>query len=280
MNLQNLPRAARGGVDLRSMLATKPGRVFINADYPQIEARGLLWQVGDVDQLELIQSGVDVYEAHARSTMGYEDPRPLAEVDPEMRRYAKARVLGCGYGCGWMTFQTVARVMAGLELSPKESRRTVDLFRASNPKIVDFWRECQTFLEASRGEDLTIELPSGREMVYRNVTFEQSREGGRRGSWKATTILGQPPKYVYGGKIVENLIQAACRDLLGFHWLMLEDNGFPVVLTVHDEFLIEVEERRAESALKEIEQILTVVPDWFRGLPLVGEARILTRYTK
>ena len=96
LNLQNLPRKAMFGVDVRSFLIPREGHVFVSADYSQIEARVLPWIAGDKELLKLLAAGMDIYEAHARATMGYTDPRPLKEVNPEMRQLSKIRCLAEG----------------------------------------------------------------------------------------------------------------------------------------------------------------------------------------
>jgi hypothetical protein len=93
MNLQNLPRKGFEGVDLRSCLVPKPGHVFVSSDLSQIEARVLLWLAEDDRMLARLRTGEDLYESHARVTMGYTDPRPLSIVDPDKRQFAKCRCL-------------------------------------------------------------------------------------------------------------------------------------------------------------------------------------------
>ena len=92
-NAQNTPKGTVAGVDIRSMIEAPEGKTLIIADLAQIEARVLSYLARDTVALDLISSGVDVYEAHARATMGYTDPRPLKDVDPKMRQLAKARCL-------------------------------------------------------------------------------------------------------------------------------------------------------------------------------------------
>jgi DNA polymerase I-like protein with 3'-5' exonuclease and polymerase domains len=177
-NAQNLPRDIVSGVDIRSMIEAPEGKMLVVCDLAQIEARCILWLAGDHATLDLLKTGVDVYEAHARATMGYSDLRPLKEVDKSMRQLAKARVLGLGFGCGGKKFQVVAKMMAGLDIAPAEAERIVADYRASNPRIVTLWRKLQATLERSAGATLHVRLPRGRELVYREIKASQGEFSG------------------------------------------------------------------------------------------------------
>ncbi len=96
LNMQNLPREETYGVNLRECFVPRPGKKFIIADLSQIEPRIAYWVAEDHAFLDLLRSGYDLYEAHARATMGYNDPRPLREVDKSLRSTAKARCLAEG----------------------------------------------------------------------------------------------------------------------------------------------------------------------------------------
>jgi hypothetical protein len=90
-NAQNLPRDVVSGVDIRSMIEAPEGKMLVVCDLAQIEARCIGWLAGDTALMELLKTGVDIYEAHARATMGYKDLRPLKDVDKGLRQLAKAR---------------------------------------------------------------------------------------------------------------------------------------------------------------------------------------------
>ena len=116
LRLLNLNRQEVEGVSLRGHLRPPPGHVFAIADLSQIEPRVLHWLIGDHEFLESCRQGISPYEAHARASMGYTDPRPLKKVNPLQYSLAKARLLGLGYGAWADTFVTVARTMANLRI--------------------------------------------------------------------------------------------------------------------------------------------------------------------
>lgn len=273
VNMQNLPRGEMLGVNLREMIEAPKGHVFVSADLSQIEPRVLAWLTEDEEMLRFLRSGADLYETHARLTMGWKGTC-MEQEDPETRRYAKARVLGLGYGCGVDKFVVVAKTLAGLEIDLEESRRVVEDFRRSNKKITDLWKELDRAISLHRGKDFCVELPSGRIMRYRSVqTF-----GG------TTAIV---PKFkslmrvsLWGGKLTENVVQAAARDVFMHGVLLMEEAGVVNILRVHDEVLCLAKESEAEQVKATVEACMTTTPDWMPGLPLKAEAKILTKYTK
>lgn len=270
-NCQNLPRGEVNGVDLRSLFIPAPGHKFIISDLAQIEARVLLFLANDKEQLDRIRAGENIYQVHAQSTMGWTGEGKLKEEAPDLYRLAKARVLGLGYGCGAARFVDVAARMAGVELTEAESKRQVEAYRASNPRICALWRSLDNTLHQHLHQDFHIELPSGRELVYRDIhpLF---------GEWVGT-VQGRQGK-LYGGKLCENIVQALARDIFCHHMLEIARAGYAIRLHVHDEVVVEVKEAEAEAAAREINRIMSTAPDWVQTLPLAAETFISDCYTK
>lgn len=278
INLQNIPKGEVAGVDIRSLIEAPEGKTFVICDLAQIEARCLPYLAKDFELLKLIESGLDVYEAHARATMGYKDPRPLKDVDPKMRQVAKARTLGAGYGVGAAKFQLVAKIMAGLDISLQEAQETVQAYRDSNPKIVAYWKKFDRELRKAtdpNDRELEVELPSKRVLTYRNI---RRQAGG---------IIGLVPRLgkmmdtnLYGAKIVENLCQAFARDVFMNRCIALEDAGYEILLRVHDEVVLLVDESEAETHRTAVEKLMSTPPPWCSDLPLGAEAIISKQYRK
>lgn len=270
-NMQNLPRGEVFGVDIRKLFIPRPGKKLLIADLSQIEARLLLWIVGDTKTLDAIRMGLHVYEAHAVTSMSYDKSRgPLKTTDPELYRLAKARVLGGGYGCGGAKFVVVAKKMAGLDLTLAQSKQAVADYRAANPRITNFWKKLNRDLLWSRGSDYTIELPSGR-----NLTFYNIRTG--TDACADLEIGGTRPVKLFGGKLTENVIQAIARDVFVDNMLKLDELGFQNLFHVHDEYVLEVE---PEVNKEFVRQTITTQPEWLKGCPLDAELVVTDRYTK
>ncbi len=270
-NIQNLPRTERFGVDLRSMLTARPNKCFIISDLGQIEQRVLSWLAGDNDMMEQLATGISVYEAHARATMGWDKPEELKHANPDLYRLAKARVLGLGYGAGAKVFVQIAKTMAGLDISSAEAQRIVTDFRRSNPLITSLWLRLERAFKANLGKDFKLPLPSGRNLNYRKVLSSP------RGI--AASVQGRRMAF-FGGKLAENLTSAVARDVLAEAILRIEAAGYPVIMHIHDEVVVEVDADKAEAALPIIESLMTTPPDWLEGLPLSAESFISTHYTK
>ncbi len=269
-NVQNLPREAQFGVDLRHMLVPRPGHTFIVSDLGQIEQRVLSWLAGDNRMMEVLATGVSVYEAHARATMGWAGGS-LKHENPSIYRLAKARVLGLGYGAGAGVFVKIAKIMAGLDITFSEAERVVAEFRRTNQLILDLWRNLDTAFSSAVGRDFELPLPSGRKLIYRKV-----QRSGRNFS---AEVQGRRMPF-FGGKLVENLTSATARDVLGHIILRLEDAGYRVVMHVHDEVVVEVPTAHLDTATKDVEAIMTTNPDWLAGLPLTAETFTTNFYTK
>jgi DNA polymerase len=284
LNLQNLNRNGSDEVTLRSLIIAPPGHLLGIVDYSQIEARVLLFLAGDHDALQMLQEypAMDLYEAHARLTMGYTDQEPLKThcecTGSSMRHLAKARVLGLGFGCGAMKFIAVAKALAGMEISFPESQRIVSSFRESNPKIVNLWRKLQRACEAFVGGTYRLPLPAHqfdskarRHLYYRDIA---------RHDEELTAVVGGVRVRVYGGLLAENWTQATARDVLSTAWLRCVRAGFKPVLSVHDELLFELPEATAKNDLQRIISLMQEPIPWAPNLPLRADGKLSIKYEK
>jgi hypothetical protein len=311
-NVQNLPRGERFGVYLRHMLKAPEGKVFVICDLSAIEPRLLLLVIGDFETIELLKKGYNPYEAHAIATMGWEDKgKALKDEDPNMYLLAKVRVLALGYGAGWFRFYETVRDFGRLDILDKEPTKKqeysfgtfisnyakdklklwsgldratqrhwvnaytqVSNFRSSNGKLCKLWKEYER--EYKNAEDM-LELPllNGEKLKYFNIRPElngrscKTRRGDQKRSW------------YYGPKIVENQIQREARSVFGNCLLKLDEAGYDVVMHVHDEAIVLVDEENAKDSAEEIKKIMSTPPDWIGDkLPLGAEYQISKMYTK
>ena len=309
-NVQNLPRDAKYGVDIRSCMEAPEGKTFVIADLSQIEPRCLAYMVGDWDFLELVAEGISPYEAHARQTMGWTGGT-LSEEDKTLYLLAKVRVLQLGYGCGWHRFYETVRDYGQLHIlendidandirrfknfagtyqpaklkqyaSEHKSTRKhwvnayiqVSDYRDKNPRITEEWSKHNYALKQIEGEDYQVERPSGRALSFFNVRAEvntsrscKSQKGGRR------------RMNIYGANVFQNMVQGCARDVMAHHIRSIDDIG-NIVLHVHDEVVVEVDEEDAEQAKENITYIMGKAPSWLEGCPLDSDALISKQYTK
>jgi DNA polymerase I-like protein with 3'-5' exonuclease and polymerase domains len=311
-NVQNLPRETRYGVNIRNMFSAPEGKTFVVADLSQIEPRLTAFIAGDEDFLKLIKQGMSPYEAHARQTMGWTGGK-LKDEDPELYLLAKVRVLQLGYGSGWFKFaETVAQygqqqiLDMGFSrkdeirfeefantyqpgkgsiyptLSEKERRQWVNAyiqvsdFRDKNPKITAMWKKLdrEYKMAAAEGDDFSFEIPSGRTLHY--FSCQHQHDGVTCKTQKGALRR----VYQYGANLFQNAVQATARDCFGFIMTNLEKAGKKIVLHVHDEVVIEVDEDMALHAKADIQEIMKQGPEWMKDVPLDSEAIITKEYTK
>lgn len=273
-NIQNLPRKPMHGVDLRAMILPRPGKKLVLIDYAQIEARALLWVVGDHQFIDIIKREGNLYQADAKR-LGLYDGKDLAKDMPDLYMRFKVKRLSLGFGCGDTKYQRVAKLSYGVTLTDEQATHDVQSFRAENPKITALWRQLQNLatLAAFRKENLDITLPSGRTMTYYNVV--RTHEG-----LKAMFIEGDPKSYrkIYGGLLTENLIQALCRDIFVDGWLALLDAGYVPLFGVHDEHVLELEDPFAHE--EKLKNLLLGASAWANGCPLGLDFKVVSHYTK
>ena len=273
---------------LRGVFAAPEGHKFVVADYHAIEAVVLAWLANFDEMLDVFKRGEDIYVFTA------------AGVGSANRTLGKVLRLACGYGMGPNKFQETA-AKYGLTLSPAEAYDHVKAFRLANTPIVKLWygveatakaaifipEEAHTFgklkfrMARHNGRlagALLIELPSGRNLVYRNVRIET----GRIMFWGVNQYTRRWCEMdTYGGKLVENATQAVARDLLAEAIVAIEGIATGALLTtVHDEIVAMTEEWDAAALLQLMKRKMNMPPAWGVGLPLSCNGAIVDRYGK
>ena len=272
--------------DMRGHLMPAPGHKFITADLSQIEPRVLAYLAGQHKLLDLMRTGMDVYEAQARAMDLYSDPGKLKIVNPPLRQTVKVLNLGLGYGLGEAGLMRSYRRMSGKVMPAAEAARLVELYRSKNPEIAGkmvggycqggLWGMLNDVCKKAAWTDgrVNFDLPSGRTLRYWDVRNDPT-EG-----MLCVTERGSPPKHCWRGRATENVVQAVARDVFAKMILTLEDDGLPVVMHTHDELSCEVPEDRAEEACEHVTRVMSTSPEWAPGLPVMGAAGIHDRYEK
>lgn len=260
-------------VDMRSMITAPPGKVLGVVDLKAIEPCTLNYFAEDEEMLTLLRGGMDPYEAQARITDRYTDPRPLEDVDKLLRQFMKVEVLGLGYGAGPDKLIIIAKTLAGLDLTLDQTTPIVTRFRQRQfiPKL---WRKLERGMKNSAPGDFLLELPSGRVMRYRDIKDYGS----------LSAVIPRSGRFMrlkmWGGSLAENITQAAARDVFMDKCITLKNEGLPQILRVHDEGVMLFDEDRAERDLKTAQQIFAEPLSWMPGLPLAASAHLCVKYTK
>lgn len=281
----------------RGMFRAPEGHVLVPCDLSAIEGRVLAWLAGEEHVLRAYREGQDIYVLNAaRAYSKSEDC-----VTSHERMAGKVMELALGYQGG---VGALARFGAGYGLAWTEAdgRALVRAWRESRPKTTRFWRDVEDAAKEATsaagascaagpvvfsrrttpgGERVLVcSLPSGRSLFYLRPRIEDDQlcyegtrqdDGGKRFFQKVDT---------YGGKLVENITQAVARDVLVHGLLKARAEKILVPLHVHDELVAEAPEAEAGLVKQTLEQCMTAVPPWARGLPLAAKAFVTRRYRK
>lgn len=276
VNLQNLPSRDKKKKALKNSVVAPPGHSVINSDSSQIEARVLAWLAGQTDVVEQFRRGEDVYSIFASKIYG----RPISKKDPVERFVGKTCILGLGYGTGAIKLKhTLKTQPPGADISEEEAKRIVSVYRSENHKIPQLWEECDRALNAlmqgvsgeftvGHGDALRvtadgIELPNHLHIRYPNLRMVDG---------KATYDSRKGPVSLWGGSVVENVVQALARIIVGEQMLKIRERYRPV-LTVHDAAVIVVPNEELNEAVDFVTKIMSTPPDWCPDLPVACEAK-------
>jgi DNA polymerase len=289
VNFQNLPSRDKTKKTLKNAIYAPDGYMVINCDSSQIEARILAWLAGQDDVVEQFAKGEDVYSIFASEVYNM----PITKANPEERFVGKTCILGLGYGTGATKLQhTLATAQPiSVKVSDEESKRIVKIYRDKNKKIVKLWGEGDKMLdglytwddeessEFDYGEHgvvkvnkTGIRLPNGLYIRYPELD-KKTDEGQTHYVYKSRR--GEIP--LWGGSIVENVVQALARIVVGEQMLAIQ-RRYRVVLTVHDAAVCVVPEAEKDEALAYIMECMSTPPDWGKDLPITCEASVAHSY--
>ena len=283
INLQNLPSRGPNGKKLKKSIVAPAGYTLIDCDSSQIEARVLAWFAGQDDLTDAFRNKEDVYVKMASRI--YETSED--QITKDQRFVGKTTILGAGYGMGAVKFQAQLKSF-GTDISLDEARRIINIYRDANWRISHVWREAQHMVAAmERGDNYqfgkkgvievignreAIRLPSKLLMRYQDLRGERNSEGTE---YSYKTRNGRTR--IYGGKVIENVCQALARCVIGDQMLLI-NNKYRAVLTVHDSVIACVPESEAEEAQQYVEKCMRYVPTWAEGLPLECESGVANAY--
>jgi DNA polymerase bacteriophage-type len=291
INVQNLRRIIQKGGKLiqghqRMCLIAPPGYRVVVADSSQIELRFNMWFCGQADVLEVLRVNGDVYSHTASKHFGYTVTK---KTHPDERQFGKVLDLALGYSMGAPKFRTQTAVgfmgTPPMHMDLGEAYDTVNKYRATHKAIKDMWdhlnddvlpaiaqpgcygeEKCLTYRHNS------IELPSGLSLHYPGLENYD-------GQW--TYMVGNRPTKIYGGLLLENIIQSLARIPIGEQMLVVDDHpDIHVVGMTHDEIISIVPEGFADEALAYKIDVMSQTPDWAPGLPLSAEGGHDACYSK
>ncbi len=300
---------------LHGMVRAAPGNILFAADFSNIEGRVVAWLTNETWKIDAFRRfdegyGHDIYILAYANSFGV---RPEV-VTKDQRQMGKVMELALGYGGGIVAFQRMASGY-GLEVEDDTADDLKIRWRKAHPRVKQYWYDLDaaaryaidkpgpkgrgvigrvsmqcgvaTYLEGtdivlSRDDDvLYVRLPSRRTLIYPFPRIEEDPVEKRdqivySGVDSYSHKWG--PQKTYGGSLFNNVVQGTARDIQAEAMRRLEVRGYQVVLTVHDEIVCEVP--AGFGSVEEFEELMTVVPDWAKGLPVAAKAWRGERYRK
>jgi len=274
LNPQNFPRDS----ELRRSIVAPPGYRIVVGDLAQIELRLNFWFSGQNDLLDVFRTGHDIY----KTTAARHFHCSYDEVTPGQRWFGKLLDLGLGYGMGAVKFRRTC-ALKGIYMTELEAADAVQNYRYAHNMVRQAWRTCTAAIYTMyHGREGSIKcvgirkeaivLPNGMSLSYPNLTPHENNQ------W---TYGGAKPKKIYGALLLENIIQALARVVLGE--MMLEIQRHPdinIVSSTHDEIIALARAEKADWALDYMLGVMGQSPDWAPDLPLCGEGAHETYYCK
>lgn len=270
---------------VRTSFVAPQGKTFVIADFNAIEARVIAWLANEKWVMDVFANNGKIYETTAARMFDI----PLENVTKDLRQKGKVAVLSCGYGGGPNALRKMAPQMEETDL-----RQMVTLWRSANPHICHLWVDtesaCKEAIEHPgvgytfqrglkaivRQGRLQIVLPSGRSLNYLHPSIvEKQIQYEGYDSTDGSRVWGQVR--TYGGKLVENIVQAIARDCLAEAMLRVSEVPFlKIVMHVHDEIVCEA---NTSEALSTLLRIMNQPIEWAPEL-LLKAAGYSTNYYK
>lgn len=246
------------GTDLRRSILALDGHLLAVGDSKQIEARTNAWFCGQHDLLEEFRQGKDPYKRMAATIFN----KPIDKVNGKQRFVGKTAILQLGYGAGSEGFCiSIRKKQEGF--SNYDAALTVSTYRAINAKIAEMWGTLSACLNRmTRGESFNFKLlrfepervilPNGMALIYKDLNYDHGQY----------TYLARPNKRtkLYGGKLLENIIQALARIIV-FEQKLVVAQRYRVLMSTHDELVALLKQRQQKQGLAFLPDALSQPPD-------------------
>lgn len=306
INMQNLPARGAAGGKLKACIEPPPNHVIIDCDSSNIEARMLAWLAQQEDLVTDFANNVDVYCKMASRIYN----RPITKADKLERFVGKTVVLGCGYQTGKIKLQaTLKAADPPMVLDEFECDRIVQTYRNTYYMIPRLWKQADLAIQAMHDDKFMwlgkegvvavegkkgIKLPSGLYLQYPQLHRQRDKDSGKE-AWVYKDVKGFVS--LYGGKLIENVVQALARIVVTQQLLKIAPR-YRVVLTVHDAIacIVKVSDRanaikynaakgiwepnceEVQVAQDFIESMMRWIPKWAAGCPINCESGIGNNY--
>lgn len=282
---------------IRTAFVPSEGNKLIVSDFSAIEARVIAWLAGEEWVLDVFRNGGDIYCATASQMFGV--PVEKNGINGELRQKGKVATLALGYQGGENALIQMGALDMGI---PENDLPDIKMkWRAANQNIVKMWSDInqaaiETILDGTDhnlyhvtfrleadvihgSRYFTVELPSGRKLFYVNPYLGENRFGGSSIHFSGLnqTTKKWEDQETYGGKLVENIVQAIARDCLAITIDRVQKVGYSPVMHIHDEIVIDASK---DQHLEDVNAIFAEPMPWAPGLPLSGAGFEASYYMK
>ena len=284
---------------LRPMIKAPTGKTLDIADYNAIEARVLFWVAKHADGLRAFREGKDLYVEQAAAVFNMAESE--ITKDSLERFVGKGLILGCGYQLGAEKF-VQSCMQQGREITLELADTAVKAYRKKHRPVVNLWYNLEQAAKLAvknpgkaytvnrtkwfvRGEFLYCQLPSGRRLAYYRPTIgvKTMKWGEKKSCLYYYSVNSMTHRFehtpTYGGHLTENVCQAIARDIMAEAMLRIDEAGWEIVLTVHDELIAE-RALTSKNTNRRFCNLMAELPDWAEGLPLSVEGFESERYLK
>ena len=281
---------------VRTSIIPEDGHQLLVADFSAIEARVIAWLAGEQWRLDVFRNGGDIYCASASQM--FKVPVVKHGENGHLRQKGKIAELALGYGGGINALKAFGADKMGM--TDEEMQETVDLWRDSSPNICALWKAIEraaircvvhkkpvisdiscTRFDYEQGI-LWMTLPSGRRIAYWGAYYDESKLHPGRKTLSYMGVDQQTKKWsrieTWGGKLVENLVQATARDCLRESMFALDKAGYDIRAHVHDEVI--VTEPLDGRSVEQMADLMGQDISWAPGLPLRADGYSTPFYIK
>ncbi len=279
---------------IRTAFIAPEGMTFVVSDFSAIEARVIAWLAGEEWRLNVFRRGEDIYCASASQM--FHLPVEKHGINGHLRQKGKVAELALGYQGG---FGAIKRMDTAGSIPDDEIPIIIQNWREASPRICKLWYTMEAAVKTCIKERrpikiqhgivfsyeegiLFIKLPSGRRIAYWDAKLQVMGDGKEHityaGVDQDTKRWGR--QETYGGKLVENVVQAVARDCLAVNIMRVQAKGYNIVMHIHDEMVVEIPEDDAANAFQQISDCMGTAVPWAPELPLRGDGYITRHYKK
>lgn len=266
---------------IRTAFTASPGCRLIDCDFSSIEARVIAWLADEKWRQRVFANNGDIYCASASQMFGV--PVEKHGQNAELRQKGKIAELALGYGGGVGALKAFGADQMGL--SETDMQEIVTKWRNSSPNICNLWQAVEraarrAIMDPPHGQDckhgiafwmggdyLCVKLPSDRTLIYQQPDVGNENEITYMGVNQTTRKWSKIE--TWGGKLVENIVQAIARDCLAVAMMRLDAAGYRIIMHIHDEVVLDMP--KGKGSLAEVEEIMSKPIEWAPGLILSAE---------